>query len=152
MVGTVPPELHTSVPLTAVIAPGVPLEFVPLRTSPSTSKDVYPFSRFTRARPLCTVQGPAPAWIVPTGLSTPGALMTPTILFQLTVGFSFSKPNAVAALRAIGSNATKIFFIYLILFTEHRLGRGLTGYVGKIRQSIHCAGDGTVSFRSCFRS
>ena len=39
----------------------VPLELLPFRTSTSTSKNAAPLVRFTRARPLRTDHGPAPA-------------------------------------------------------------------------------------------
>src|SRR5258707_15631946 len=55
------PALQIKVPVTAVTGPGVPLELLPLRTKPSTSKNVFPLDRFTRACPLRTDQGPAPA-------------------------------------------------------------------------------------------
>src|SRR5262245_18151786 len=45
------PALHTSVPLTAVTGPGVPLKAVPLITSPSTAKLVAPVVRLTAADP-----------------------------------------------------------------------------------------------------
>src|SRR5271165_1095709 len=105
------PGLQTKVPLTAVTGPGVPVELPPLRTKPSTSKKVKPLERFTRAWPLRTDQGPAPAWMLPTGLSTPGAVMTPTMLFQRTSDPSLSRAKTEAAHRVRGSSTANTFFI-----------------------------------------
>ena len=91
------PGLQISAPVTALIGPGVPLELVPLMTNPSTSKVVAPVLRLTLACPFRTVQAVAPARMPATGLSTPGVVITPTILFQRTTESSLSKPKAAAA-------------------------------------------------------
>src|SRR5215510_2223413 len=81
---------------TCVTGPAVPLNWVPLMFSPSTSNSVAPVERFTRARPLRATQANVPAlivvptqlpsWSVPqTGLSTFSAVITPTTLRQRTV-------------------------------------------------------------------
>jgi hypothetical protein len=57
------PGLHTSVPITLVTPPGVPLAVPPFKTSPSTSKEPLPVTRLILALPLRVVQGPAPLWI-----------------------------------------------------------------------------------------
>src|SRR5437763_787810 len=87
------PALQTSVPVTALTGPGVPLELLPLSTRPSTSKKVVPSSRLTRACPLCTDHGPAPARMPATGLSTAGAVITPTMLFQRTTSHQGRRQN-----------------------------------------------------------
>src|SRR5262249_48360741 len=90
------PALQISVPVIALTGPGVPLELLPLSTSPSTSKYALPLERLTLACPLRTDQGPAPARIPATGLSTPGAVITPTMLFQRTTR-SLSLASATTA-------------------------------------------------------
>src|SRR5713101_1121919 len=115
-VTVVVPALHTSVPATAVTGPGVPLELLPLRTSPSKSKNVAPLARFTCARPLRTDHGPAPAWIPPTGLSTPGAVITPAMFFQRTIESSLSNANTEDAHIKVSTTANS-FFIFLLSFS-----------------------------------
>src|SRR5262245_18852883 len=79
------PALQTRVPVTAVTGPGVPLNVVPLITSPSTSKKVAPVERLTLALPLRTLHGKVPLEIRgDTGLSTPSDVISPTMLFQRT--------------------------------------------------------------------
>src|SRR5262249_19460385 len=105
-------SLHTSVPVTAVIGPGVPLNIVPSITSPSTSNDAAPVERFTRALPPRAVQGNVPALIFPTGLSTFTAVITPAILLQRTSWLSC----AYAALATSSASAIrKTFFISILL-------------------------------------
>jgi hypothetical protein len=112
MEGVAVPALQTKVPVTAVTGPGVPLELLPFRTNPSTSKDVFPLERLTRACPLRTDQGPAPAWMPATGLSTAGAVITPTMLFQRTkVAFS-TQANADVAHKVRGSSTANTLFIF----------------------------------------
>src|SRR5438477_1520042 len=113
MAAAVVPPLQTKVPVTAVTGPGVPLELLPFRTSPSTSKNVSPFERFTLAWPLRTDQGPAPAWTPPTGLSTPGAVITPTMPFQRTTESSLSDASAEDAHIKVSTTAN-IFFIFVL--------------------------------------
>src|SRR5262245_3740990 len=88
-----PPALQTTVPVTAVTGPGVPLKVCPLITSPCTSKLVLPVARSTRARPARTDHGNVPLLTLPTGLlmfsaasvvRSSGAVITPTMLLQRT--------------------------------------------------------------------
>src|SRR5262249_5085936 len=64
------PGLHTSVPVTWVTGPGVPLNCVPLMTSPVTLKNAAPVLTFTAARPLRADHANVPLWMSATGLST----------------------------------------------------------------------------------
>src|SRR5580692_1000486 len=113
MEGVAVSALQTRVPVTAVTGPGVPLELLPLRTKPSTSKNVFPLDRFTRACPLRTDHGPAPAWMPATGLSTPGAVITPTMLFQRTKVLLSTQANADVAHKARGSSTANALFIFV---------------------------------------
>src|SRR5262245_1679322 len=84
VVSCAPPALHTSVPVTAVTGPGVPLKAVPLITSPSTAKLVAPVVRLTLADPPRADQANVPLLMSATGLATFTAVITPTIVCQLT--------------------------------------------------------------------
>src|SRR5215468_1748750 len=89
------PVLHTRVPVTSVIGPGVPLNRAPLITRPCTLKETAPVSRLTVALPLFVLQGNVPLWIIgatgvplastgETGLSTFRAVITPEMFCQRT--------------------------------------------------------------------
>src|SRR5262249_22177221 len=90
----VAPGLHTKVPTTAVIGPGVPLKGFPTITSPWTSQETAPVERFTRAWPLRTDHGKVPLPMAPTGLlrcssawvrKSSAAVITPAMRFQCTL-------------------------------------------------------------------
>ena len=76
--------LQTSAPVTFVTGPGVPLEFPPLRTSPSTANATEPVLRSTAAKPPLAVHGEPPLAIPPTGFETPGSLIFPFMVLQTT--------------------------------------------------------------------
>ena len=111
-VGDAEPGLQTRVPVMEVTRPGVPLEVPPFNTRPSTVKKVLPVVRFTYTWPLWTDQGPAPEWMAPTWLSTPGAVITPTMLFHRTMESSRSNANAVATQNVSVNNTATTFFIF----------------------------------------
>src|SRR6266446_10013814 len=108
------PASQTNVPVTAVIGPGVPLKVVPLITSPSTSKDVCPVDRSTRAWPLPADQGNVPAEMLPTGLSTFRAVITPTIWFQRTIPFEPANAEVSRETDNTASNTAHAFLIFFI--------------------------------------
>ena len=74
------------------------MELPPLSVRPSSSKEAPPVDRFTLARPLRTVHGSAPAWMVPTGLSAHGAVTTPTMFRQRTIESSRSNAKTEDAI------------------------------------------------------
>ncbi len=76
--------LQTSAPVTLVTGPVVPLEFEPLRTSPSTANAIAPVLRSTAAKPPVAVHGWVALAIPPTGFETPGAVIFPIMLLQTT--------------------------------------------------------------------
>jgi hypothetical protein len=54
--------------------------------------------------------------MLPTGLSTPSAVITPTMPFQRTTESSLSKANAEAAHNVRGSNTASTFFMSVSSF------------------------------------
>src|SRR5262245_54072255 len=84
------PGLHTKLPITSVIGPGVPANIVPLITSPSIWKNAAPLLRSTAASPSLVVQANVPLSMSATGLTTSCAVMTPTMDGQCT-------PDSLAA-------------------------------------------------------
>src|ERR1700751_5557637 len=129
------PGLQTKVPTTAVTGRGVPLELLPFSTRPSTSKKAAPVLKLTRARPLGTDQGPAPARIPLTGLSTPGTVITPTILFQ-RADSPRSKAMTDPAQNSNESNAAATFFIsYSFILNAKNDHQGRTGYASKVEEN-----------------
>src|SRR5262249_24179334 len=80
------PGLHTRVPSTCVMGPGVPLNGAPLMTNCWILNEAAPVDRFTRALPLRTVQAKVPLWMFALiGLSTFWDVITPAKLCQRTV-------------------------------------------------------------------
>jgi hypothetical protein len=78
-----------------LIGRAVPVVFPPTNTNPLTLNSTRPVLRSTRADPVRVVHGSVPLWIwlttllcvsvmTATGLSTPGAVITPTMSVQLT--------------------------------------------------------------------
>jgi len=103
------PGLHTNVPITCWTGPLVPVALPPFNTSPSTKNDATPVSRSTLALPEVTVQARVPAEIPATGLSTPGAVITPTMLFQRTVESPLFWANDVEANNRTNNSAKSLF-------------------------------------------
>jgi hypothetical protein len=77
------------------MGPAVPLAFPPTNTRPRTLNSTAPVARLTLAAPSRVTQGRVPllislttflsaSVITATGLSTPGAVMTPAMFLQLT--------------------------------------------------------------------
>ena len=66
------PALHANVPVTALAGPGVPMELVELMVSPSTSKKVAPFDRFTRSAADPDIPSSRASTGACDGASTPG--------------------------------------------------------------------------------
>src|SRR6516165_3093913 len=81
-VGLAEPGPQTSVPLTWLTAPGVPIVLPPARTSPLTSNTTKPLVSSTNASPSCADQGCPPPVIPPTTLP---AWATPMIVLQTTM-------------------------------------------------------------------
>src|SRR6267378_3350424 len=107
--------LHTRVPITSVIGPGVPLNCAPLMASPSTSNAACPVIRSTRAWPLRTDHAKVPLSILATILETFFSLMTPTMFLQRTIASSSARAAvavseiAIAAAIAPGREIECIF-------------------------------------------
>src|SRR5262245_40752601 len=110
---SVSPALHTNVPITCVIGPGVPLNTVPLITSPWTWKNAAPLLRSTAAWPPLVVQANVPLSMSATGLSTFCAVMTPTMERQLATECESSASAAEANIS--DSSAVKRYFISNLL-------------------------------------
>src|SRR6266478_3958459 len=95
--------LHTRVPITSVIGPGVPLNCAPFIESPSTSNAACPVSRFTRACPLRTDHAKVPLSILATILETFFSVMTPQMFLQRTVASSSARAAVAASEIAIAA-------------------------------------------------
>jgi hypothetical protein len=113
----------------------------------STSKKEAPVARFTLACPLPTDQGVAPARMPATGLSTPGMVMTPTMLFQRTIESSLSNANTADAHIKVSITAN-IFFISLVLIPsfEKQVLIGLTGPLSRVGKESNPCVEVTVAF------
>src|SRR6516162_6001077 len=81
-VGLAEPGPQTSVPLTWLTAPGVPIVLPPARTSPLTSNTTKPLSSSTKTSPSRVDQGCPPPVIPPTTLL---AWAMPMIALQTTM-------------------------------------------------------------------
>src|SRR5712671_5153238 len=107
--------LHTRVPITSVIGPGVPLNCAPFMASPSTSNAACPVIRSTRAWPLRTDHAKVPLSILATILETFFSVMTPTMFLQRTIASSSARAavaaseSAIAAAIAPGREMERIF-------------------------------------------
>src|SRR5262245_38539819 len=101
------PALQTSVPVTVCTGPAVPLETVPMITSPCTPKSTAPVSTFTRACPSRVDHANVAALTLPTelkfsavwvaGLSV--AVITPTTCFQCTSAANDDDAHSAAATK-----------------------------------------------------
>src|SRR5262249_62145258 len=89
--------LQPRLPTTLLTGPVVSVAVPPFSTSPSTSKEPKPVVRSTRTLPPRVFQGRVPAEIPATGLSTLGAVMTPTTFCHRT---TLSAANDEAAQAA----------------------------------------------------
>jgi len=67
--------------------------------------------------PICeSTRGLAPAWMPATGLSTPEAAITPTVLFQRTKVALSTQATAEVAHQAKGSSTANALFIFFPSF------------------------------------
>jgi hypothetical protein len=106
---------QTSAPATLVTGPGVPLEFPPLITRPSTANVTAPVVRSTNAKPLLAVHGDVPLAMPPTGFEVPGAVITPVIVLQNTTVLLLLVWATSVAVAIRDSNTTaNAFFIGLL--------------------------------------
>src|SRR6185369_12079176 len=87
-----------------------PVAVPPFMTRPSTSKEPSPVSRLILALPFLVVHGPAPLWIWLTGLSTPGAVITPSIPRQRTTVSVWANAPAHSA-----NDNKRTFFMRIVL-------------------------------------
>src|SRR5262249_19145652 len=101
------PGPQTSVPLTWVTAPGVPIALPPARTSPLTSNATKPLSSWTKTSPSRVDQGCPPPVIPPTTLP---ACSMPMIVLHTTM-LSARLGDAIAARRTATSAAVPSVFM-----------------------------------------
>ena len=101
--GVASTALHTRVPITSVIGPGVPLNCAPFMESPSTSNAASPVIRSTRAWPLRTDHAKVPLSILATILETFLSVMSPTMFLQRTIASSSARAAVAASEIAIAA-------------------------------------------------